>query len=99
MNLQINLQDGFNGDEVNISINGKQVYHKKDVRTRTQIGLADMIETRISSGQVSLEIQLVNRQISKVIDTQVTDTLHIGISVSPQNQIVYHIQDTPFYYL
>lgn len=99
MNLKINLQEGFKGDEVSISINGKQLYHKANVKTRTQIGLADTIETQIDEEQLSLEVQLLNRQIRQVINIQVTDTSHVGISVSQQDEIVCQIQDTPFYYM
>jgi len=99
MKLHVNLQDGFNGDEVKISINNKQVYHKKNVKTRTQISLADVLESQVNNGTAVIEIELVNKQIKQVIETQVTDSLHIGVSVSAQNEIVYHIQHTPFHYM
>lgn len=97
--LNINLQEGFKGDEVSISINGKELYHKTNVKTRTQIGLADTLKTQVDEEQISIEVKLLNRQIRRTINIQVTGTSHVGISISEQNEIVYQVQHTPFYYM
>ena len=49
--LHIALQEGFAGDPVSISVDGREIYRKDGVRTRTQIGLADSIETTHDQGQ------------------------------------------------
>ena len=54
--LHIALQEGFAGDPVSINVDGREIYRKASVRTRTQIGLADSVETTHDKGSATIEI-------------------------------------------
>lgn len=45
--LLIILQDGFNGDEVAITVNGKEARYDRDVTTRALLGMAEEVSVEL----------------------------------------------------
>jgi hypothetical protein len=96
--LHIALQDGFTGDTVVINVNSKLVFEKKNVRTRTQIGLADSFETEVEEGSVSIEVKIPEKGLSEKYDLQFTTATYVGVSID-DHQIKFKISQQPFGYL
>jgi len=56
--LHIAFQEGFADDTVVIRVNGKEVFRKASVKTRTQIGYAGSFEVNVQEGSVNVEVTL-----------------------------------------
>lgn len=98
--IHIALQEGFEGEIVVIRVNGNEVFHKPNVKTRLQIGIADFIEVGIQKGSVNVEVALPLRNLSKSIVLQVSTPIYVGVSVTRDDRIVYtEPRREPFGYL
>lgn len=95
--LHIALQEGFAGDPVSISVDGRDIYRKEGVRTRTQIGLADSIETTHDPGSATIEIRA--RDSAATITPTLTGDLFLAVSLSPDGRIVHRSSAQPFRYM
>ena len=95
--LHIALQEGFAGDPVSISVDGREIYRKDSVRTRTQIGLADSIETPHEQGSATIEIHA--RDSAATIMPTLDGDLFLAVSLSPDGRIVHRSSTEPFRYM
>ena len=95
--LHIALQEGFGGDPVSISVDGREIYRKDSVRTRTQIGLADSIETTHDKGSATIDIHA--RDSAATIMPTLDGDLFLAVSLSPDGRIVHRSSAQPFRYM
>ena len=95
--LHIALQEGFAGDPVSINVDGHEIYRKDSVRTRTQIGLADSIETTHDKGSATIEIHA--RDSAATIMPTLDGDLFLAVSLSPDGRIVHRSSAEPFRYM
>jgi hypothetical protein len=59
--LTLDLQEGFEGDQVVIAIDGHEQFRKSGIRTRLQIGLAERVRLDVEPGQHILNVSLPGR--------------------------------------
>jgi hypothetical protein len=99
MKVVIDLQEGFENDEVEIFDNEKRVFKADNVKTRTQIGLASSNEVDLEGNKATLRVEVPSRNIDERREIQLTDDLHIAISISDGNELTWKIQNSPFFYM
>jgi hypothetical protein len=95
--LKIDLQDGFNGDRVTVRVDGRVVYDKPQVRTRTQIGLADSVQ--VETGPLAeLAVSLPDKGVEASTAVNVEETPNVGVVVEgrevrfkfpPEGQVMF----------
>ena len=95
--LHIALQEGFAGDRVSINVDGQEVSRKDAVRTRTQIGLADSVETTHDPGSATIDIRA--RDDAATLTPTLTGDLFLAVSLSPDGRIVHRSSAQPFRYM
>ena len=95
--LHIDLQEGFESEPVAISVNGQEAFHKPAVRTRTQIGLADSFELTLPPGDTT--VQVTARGTTATFAVPLQDTVYVGISITPEGEIVQRTSSQAFGYL
>ena len=98
MLLHIALQEGFAKDTVLIQCDGREIYRKAGVSTRTQIGYADSVELDMQANSLKITIELPQRRLTKTIDIAMSAPTYLGISVTA-GQITHRISGEPFGYL
>jgi len=96
--LTVDLQDGFEGDEVIVRVDGKPVYHEPQVSTLTMIGRATGFTAETSQSPVDVEVDLPKRQLTDRFSVDVTATPHVGISVSG-DQLTHRLSSEAFGYM
>lgn len=94
--LNIDLRAGFDGDAVELLVNNKS-FSRSNVTTDYSIGLADKVETKVPVGQVSVEISLPGRKLSKSIKLDVNSDQHLGVSRTDSG-IECEVSPEPFPY-
>lgn len=97
--LSIALQEGFEDVLVVITVNDQEVYRNSEVATRLQIGLADSLEVEVAEGPVTVEIALPDKHLAKELHFELTGTLYLGVSLSPEGEVDDRTSATPFGYL
>ena len=95
--LRVDLQEGFVGEPVRITVNGQEEFHKDDVRTRTQIGRADAFEVTLPEGPAQIEISA--RGITRRIAVSISADLYVGVSITRDGTIVDKQSDHAFGYV
>jgi hypothetical protein len=95
--LHIALQDGFAGDSVAISLDGREIYRKEGVRTDLRISRADGIDVETSATASQVEVQARSHSASTSLDPAKTPYLAVNLDASGQPQL--RASATPFAYL
>jgi hypothetical protein len=85
--LHVDLQEGFGGEPVLITVNGRELFRKDGVRTRTQIGLADSVEETLPAGDIRIEVTA--RGTTHAIAAPLSADLYLGVSITPEGRIVH----------
>lgn len=78
--LTIDLQEGFDDDEVVIVIDGCEVFRKMAVCTRYQISLADQVALDVRPGQKKVQVSLPQRNVRGEIELDPLMTPYLGVS-------------------
>ncbi len=99
MKVIIDLQEGFENEEVLIFDKQKKIFQSENVKTRTQIGFATSIEVELSGEKANLRIDIPSRNISEKKEVTLTDNLHIAVSVMDGNKLDWKMSDSPFFYM
>jgi hypothetical protein len=84
--LRVDLQEGFGGEPVLITVNGREHFRKDGVRTRTQIGRADSFELTLPTGPTTIEITA--RGTTHRVAATLSADLYVGVSITPDGTIV-----------
>ena len=59
--LRIDLREGFSGDAVEISVDGRAAYSKANVRTDYSVGVADFVELDAAGTTAQVEVRVPAR--------------------------------------
>jgi hypothetical protein len=68
--LLIILQDGFDADDVEVTVNHKEAHHERDVSTRMMLGMAAEISVELPAKGSTVGVEVTSRKLSA------TKTLH-----------------------
>ena len=97
--VHVGLHDGFAGDEVIVVVNGQEVYHNDDVKTRTQISRADELVVTVEEKSTTVNVTLPRRGISKDFQLDSSEPVWLGVSVTSDDRLEGRVTQTPFRYL
>jgi len=97
--LHVHLQDGFSGEPVTIRLNGQTVVQKPSVKTRPQLGLAEIIDLSPPHGRVTLEIQVPAQVLSETITLEPSRDLYLGLSLRADGTLTHQVSESPFGYV
>lgn len=95
--LHVDLQEGFHAEPIVVTVNGREVFRKAAVRTRTQIGLADSFELTLPPGDASMHVNARGTTASFIVTLQ--NTTYVGVSITPEGNIVHQVSRQAFGYL
>ncbi|MEV8149788.1 hypothetical protein AB0323_08665 [Arthrobacter sp. NPDC080031] len=62
--LLIILQDGFDADDVEVTVNHKEAHHERDVSTREILGMAAEISVELPAKGSTVGVEVTSRQLS-----------------------------------
>jgi hypothetical protein len=80
--LTIALEDGFVDDRVVVTVDGKVVLDEEHVRTRTQVGLARLVEAQTAAaGESRIEVTLPARGLHATVRTDAGRAPNVRVSI------------------
>lgn len=97
--LTVDLKDGFFDDTVILFVDGKEVFHRSRVTTRTMVGFADSTILQLEVGQHTVGILLQEKQVSMDVIVNIQGPLYLGISYEPDKGLIHQLQGEPFKYI
>ncbi len=78
--VQVDLQDGFADDVVEVRTEGRLAHRRTDVTTRHQIGLATSFEFPVAHLPVELEVVVTSRGLRRTVRLDAGGPMHLGVS-------------------
>jgi hypothetical protein len=93
-NLHIALNDGFAGDAVAISLDGREVYNKAGVRTDLRISHADAIEAEAPETGATVEVRARGRSATAQVDPG--ETPYVAVNIAPDGRLEIRRSAEPF---
>jgi len=95
--LEIDLQEGFDGDQVVIDINGKEAFRQENVSTKLLLGYAETKAFPLPPGKTTVTISLPQKKQTTTINLNLEANTYLGVSVTPAG-LDYILSDKPFFY-
>jgi hypothetical protein len=96
--LNVALEEGFTDDAVVVAVDGRTVFDRTGVRTRTQIGLAESFEVEVDEGRSVVDVQVPARDAHGRLEVPVAATTFVGVSLQG-GDVVFRSSGEPFGYL
>lgn len=95
--LDIHLQEGFEGEEVVVRVDGEERLRRDAVRTRRALALAEHVSFDVDAGPRIVEVSIPTKSIEKRLEVEVRDRLYIGLGLAG-DELRVRIRDKPFGY-
>lgn len=96
--LRIDFQDGFDHDEVVVSLDGGSVARRQEVTTRVEVGYAGSVEHQVQEGTVEITVEVPTRGLHAGTAVDVAADAYVGVSVSG-GDLVFVVSPEPMGYL
>lgn len=96
--LCIDLQEGFTGEPITITINSKAIYQKQP-KTRNQIGLAESIEVDHSDPLARIMIESPKSGQTGSFEIRSDVDVYLGVNRGPDGSFEFTPSNEPFHYL
>ena len=95
--LGIDLQEGFESDQVVIDINGQEFFRQEKVETKLLLGYGETLIFQVPQGNTTIIVSLPQKKQEKTIKLDLKKDTYLGISVTPSG-LEYITSDKPFFY-
>ena len=79
--VHIHLEEGFADDRVIVRIDGVPVAERTGVTTRTQLGLATIIEQPVAASRVTVSVEVPTRQAVGEVTLDPRETPYVAFSL------------------
>ncbi len=96
--LTVDLQEGFSQDHVIIEVDGREIFNKKDIKSRMQIGHAASAEVNVDPGIHVLRVSLPAIHMSYETKINAPKITHAGVNRDGQGLHI-KLSSEPFGYL
>ena len=81
MLINVALQDGFEGDDVLIRVDGDEAYRGDDLTTRTQISHAADTQLEVPDGPITLDVEVPTRGVRETFQLDPRSQPNVAISL------------------
>lgn len=97
--IHVDLQEGFEGDLVIVRADGREVFRREGVRTRTQIGRAASFDFEAGEQPVTLEVEFPARDLRRSLSFDPSREAYIGVSLEEGGALVIEARSEPYGYV
>lgn len=97
--LHIDLREGFDGDDVEIDVDGRRVYARSGVRTDYSVGLADSVEVEVGGAAARVHVWLRGRGLAaeKSVPLQ-APVQYLAVTAAPTAIGLAALEEAPRYF-
>lgn len=85
--LQVHLREGFEGERVVVVVGDRTVLDAPDVRTRMQLGLAQIVEAEVPDAPTTVRVEVPGRARTCTLTVDPGRTPTIGVSIDARGEI------------
>jgi hypothetical protein len=88
MQIHLALQDGFDGDDVVLRVDGSEVYRGEDVTTRTQISHAADMHLDVPDRPFELDVDIPTRSVRETVQIDPHANPNVTVSLRDGRLVV-----------
>ena len=96
--LGIDLQDGFQDDEVAVSVNGEVLFRIPDLSTKLLLGFAHTESLQVPEGPTEIIVDVPSRGVSGCIRLGIHQDTYVGITLL-EKEVQHVVSLSPFNYM
>ena len=90
--LRLYLTEGFAGDRVVVSVNGKVVFDRPGITTKKVYGLAEELQpVQIPGDGAKVEVSLPERNLATTFDVNLSKGSHVPVAVE-NGRLLHSVQ-------
>jgi hypothetical protein len=93
--LRIDLQDGFDGDAVEIWID-EELHHREE-EARTSAGIAASVPLEVPQGPLDVRIVLPDRRLEETVETIVAGETYVVARIERGRLLAEQLAEAPYY--
>lgn len=96
--LSVGLHEGFAGDTVTVTVNGREVFDKDGVQTMLLTGHALTFEVEVPAGPLRVVVKVPNRHLSEKFTIEgASGPRYVGIAIEC-GRLRHYLSEHPFGY-
>jgi len=86
--LVVDLVDGFEGDDVELVVDGEVVERLEDVRTSLLVGTAARFEVAVADGRAEVAVRVPARSLEAAVTVEPGEETHLVASIDGGRLVV-----------
>lgn len=95
--IRIDLQGGFDGDDVEVLVDGERVHHEAAATTSLATDLAASFPLEAPDGHVEVTVRLPRRGLETSTDVLAAGETYVVARVEDGRLLVEQLADEPYY--
>lgn len=102
ISLQIDLQDGFKNDSVQVNVNNEEVFREEQITTDLRCLLAKQFKISVAGGVARIKVNIPMQNLVAYKSFMVDSETYLGISIeepgTQNRKIKFRVLEEPFSY-
>lgn len=95
--LTVDLQDGFDGDEVEVAVDGERRWQQDAVTTNVAVSLAASVPLEVPDGPADVRVSLPGRGLAASLPVDVAGDVHLAANVEGGRLRLERLAERPYY--
>ena len=95
--LTIDLQEGFEGDRVEVWLDGERAWEADEVTTNLSVSLAASVPLEVELGEAEVWVSLPERSVDALTTLVVDGDRHLAANVDDSGVRLEELAERPYY--
>ena len=95
--LRIDLQGGFDGENVEVWIDEELRFREDDVRTNVTVDLAASVPIEVPEGPADVRIVLPDQELEETVETIVAGETYVVARLEQGRLVAEQLAEAPYY--
>ena len=95
--VTIDLQDGFDGDRVELWAGGERVWESDEVTTNLAVSLAASVPLELEQGETELKVVVPRRSVEGTLPLMVEADAHVSANLDEFGVQLQELAEPPYY--
>ena len=95
--LTVDLQDGFDGDAVEVVVDGERRWHEDAVTTNVAVSLAASVPLEVPDGPAVVRVAVPGRGLEAQLAVEAAGEVHLAANVADGRLRLERLAERPYY--
>ena len=95
--LTVDLQEGFEGDAVEVFVDGERRWSENEVTTNIAVSLAASVPLEVPDGPVNVHVAMPGRGLEAGLGLEASGEVHLAANVADGRLRLEQLAERPYY--